>query len=749
MANQRIILYRNTNAPAIVLTFTGVDFTGYEVEIVVSPPGKAATTFSTVGGDITVEDDTVTWQQAQSFVNTLPVGVSTRADVFRILGGYREKLAAFDVQIGGVGDYFETPAYVIQVPGIAGPKGEKGDRGEKGGTGERGEKGDAGDITPELEALRAETEAFAESADADATTATNQAGIATTQAGNAAASAAATAADVIAADAARVLAETARDASFANAKGDTTIALARARVADGETFVVFAADALTYDAYRRESSSTETYLGSFPSADYVGEIDARIRPEQVLSNDDFAFAIRDPDTGQSPFAILADERGTIRNRHLAGIEENATEAMNGRVRLEPTGQALSWGVVQPKANGDEAVVLGVRSTDGRIINPSFGALWNAVFGGAVATGDLAEADTIIMHGPRIYAVEGRAIDLFAASLLPNRNSGSGRVFALQSVKADGQPLHALWRDHARIRCDDLGTTARLKIINDGIAGAEFSKSITVVKSASSKTASPRVALIGDSITNGAHLITEDRFDGYSVNPYFMGTRRPTTGRDSWAEGRGGWGATDYCYDRTTYIPLPAGQEAAALAAQTDNRNPFIRASTGGDDPSFVRNGYIFDYRYYLDRFGMADPDIVVINLGTNDIAQIGLPSALTRARDCIDIMIAQIRGACPSAIIGLALAQKGNSITENPNWYQGYAQLWLHWHETYGASSDVHVLSTHAMASDRLNFDMTTTATNAQTGQTKQILADAIHPDAFIGYPSYAEGIFSFIHAMS
>lgn len=551
------------------------------------------------------------------------------------------------------------------------------------------------------------------------------------------------------ATAARVLAETARDASFANAKGDTTIALARARVADGETFVVFAADALTYDAYRRESSSTETYLGSFPSADYVGEIDARIRPEQVLSSDDFAFAIRDPDTGQSPFAILADERGTIRNRHLAGIEENATEAMNGRVRLEPTGQALSWGVVQPKANGDEAVVLGVRSTDGRIINPSFGALWNAVFGGAVATGDLAEADTIIMHGPRIYAVEGRAIDLFAASLLPNRNSGSGRVFALQSVKADGQPLHALWRDQARIRCDDLGTTARLKIINDGIAGAEFSKSITVVKSASSKTASPRVALIGDSITNGAHLITEDRFDGYSVNPYFMGTRRPTTGRDSWAEGRGGWGATDYCYDRTTYIPLPAGQEAAALAAQTDNRNPFIRASTGGDDPSFVRNGYIFDYRYYLDRFGMADPDIVVINLGTNDIAQIGLPSALTRARDCIDIMIAQIRGACPSAIIGLALAQKGNSITENPNWYQGYAQLWLHWHETYGASSDVHVLSTHAMASDRLNFDMTTTATNAQTGQTKQILADAIHPDAFIGYPSYAEGIFSFIHAMS
>ena len=78
--------------------------------------------------------------------------------------------------------------------------------------------------------------------------------------------AAATAADVIAADAARVLAETARDSSFANAKGDTTIALARARVADGETFIVYASGGLTYDAYRRESSSTQTLLGTFASA---------------------------------------------------------------------------------------------------------------------------------------------------------------------------------------------------------------------------------------------------------------------------------------------------------------------------------------------------------------------------------------------------------------------------------------------------------------------------------------------------
>lgn len=484
------------------------------------------------------------------------------------------------------------------------------------------------------------------------------------------------------------------------------------------------------------------------SASALAAIDGRIKPAKTLGKA-VAFAVTDPATGQSPFLIMANEKGSVVNPHFQEVEAAATEAMQDRVRVEPTPQALAWAATQKKANGDTAVLLGVRSTDGHILNPSFKVLWDAVFGGTVSTGDLSEANSIIMHGPSIYAVEGRSFDLFASSLLPNRNSGYGRSFALQSVNGSGQPLNLIWRDQVRVRADELGTSARLKLINDGIANTEFSKDLTVVMSAASKVATPRVAMIGDSITNGAHLMTEDRFDGYDVTPYFMGTRRPTLSRDSWAEGRGGWGATDFCYDRTTYIPLPEGQEAGALAAQTDNRNPFIRPEEVGDDPAMVRNGYIFDYRYYLDRFSMADPDIVVLNLGTNDIAQIGLPDGPTRARDCIDIIMAQIQAACPDAIIGIGMAMKGNSIVENPRWYQGYAQLWLHWHETYGAVEGVHVLSTHAMAPDRLVFPMTTTATNAQTGQVKQILDDGIHPDSFIGYHAYSEGVFSFIHAMA
>lgn len=264
MANQRIILYRNTNAPAVLLKFPGVDFTGYTAELVVTPAAGTGTTFTSPSNGLTVLDETVTWQQAMAYVNKLSQGVSARADLYRVLGSYREKLAAFDVQIGGIGDYFETPTYVIQVPGIAGPEGKKG---EKGDTGEQGEKGDTGDITPELESLRAETEGFANSAGTSASTAT-------TQAGNAAASAAATAADVIAADAARVLAETA-SAAAVSAVAETPLSMATwaSLVALAPTSLKQRATVSTSDAGThtgRTAASPGSDVGSVPNSGIYG-----------------------------------------------------------------------------------------------------------------------------------------------------------------------------------------------------------------------------------------------------------------------------------------------------------------------------------------------------------------------------------------------------------------------------------------------------------------------------------------------
>lgn len=575
---------------------------------------------------------------------------------------------------------------------------------------------------------------------------------AATQAANEATSAATAVglafAEATAAQAARTGAEAARDAAFVNAEVFSSTAAGLAVVAVDQQFQVVVGNEVI--RYHVDTGPVAREVARYPSAEFVNQIDSRIATVNVLNpGSKVAFSIIDPDNLKTPFQILSDERGSIVSPHIQEIEVDVAESMKGRVQIDPTDQALSWAVVQPKSSGDNAVILGVRSTDGRIINPSFDAVWDAVFGGSVASGSLSEADSIILHGPKIYAVEGRSFDIFGPSLLPNRNNGFGYLFGLQSVAANGVTMQQQWREQARIRCDDLGATATIKLINDGIPETEFAKVLTVVKSAASKAATPRVALIGDSITAGSYLKTRSRFTGYGVTPYFMGTRRTATGVDAWCEGRGGWGATDYCYDSTTYSPLLTGQEATALASGSDNRNPFIRPATVGDDQSKVRNGYIFDYRFYLDRFGFADPAIVVINLGTNDINQLDWPTGYPKARDCIDIMISQIRAAVPGVTIGLAQAQKGNNIYFNPRWYNGWAKLFLYWHQAYSASSDVHVLSSHAMTTDRMAVPTSILSTNSQTGQTKRNFVSDTHPDDFVGYDAYAESIFSFIHAVS
>jgi hypothetical protein len=86
----------------------------------------------------------------------------------------------------------------------------------------------------------------------------------------------AAAASATLADAARIAAEAARDSSFANAKGADTIANARALVADTETFIVYAAGAETFDAYRRLTSTTQQFLGTYPSAALVQGIQAHV-----------------------------------------------------------------------------------------------------------------------------------------------------------------------------------------------------------------------------------------------------------------------------------------------------------------------------------------------------------------------------------------------------------------------------------------------------------------------------------------
>jgi len=91
----------------------------------------------------------------------------------------------------------------------------------------------------------------------------------------------------ISAISAKNLAESARDSSFVNAKGGTTIEIARALVADNDTFIVYTPGALMFTAYRRTSSTTQVFLGEHSSkqyADLLYKIHANVPKNQRFLN---------------------------------------------------------------------------------------------------------------------------------------------------------------------------------------------------------------------------------------------------------------------------------------------------------------------------------------------------------------------------------------------------------------------------------------------------------------------------------
>lgn len=387
-----LVLYTGAENATVIIRIANLDWTGAlaEIEIVPRPGEEAILLTSAEGGALALSPDASTdilLTYGPELVGLLHIGDSGRWSGFRTVGAVRNRIEGGVVLVGGPGQFFGAPRGVTAGPVVQGPSGTlvvesvvtlaPGDDAyieqlgtpsaaiwrvglPQGATGltpdisvlstttlapgepaavsldptstpeapklvfgiPKGDKGDTGDVTPELEALVS---------------------AATTQAGNAEAAAAAAAADVIAADAAKALAEAARDASFANAKGDTTVALARARVADGETFVVFAPGGDTYDAYRRESSSTETFLGSYPSAARTVALETKTADVIAAAPAGYGWAVVDA-FGMASVGVSLDgdfRASTINGKPVAEWQLE-TSLSGALVAYAPPGYAYAW-----------------------------------------------------------------------------------------------------------------------------------------------------------------------------------------------------------------------------------------------------------------------------------------------------------------------------------------------------------------------------------------------------------------------
>lgn len=172
-------------------------------------------------------------------------------------------------------------------------------------------------------------------------------------------------------------------------------------------------------------------------------------------------------------------------------------------------------------------------------------------------------------------------------------------------------------------------------------GAETSATTTLVVTNADTTneQTVKVIVIGDSTTNGGvavHKLMDDA-SGKRITVSLLGTRGDAPYLH---EGRSGWTAYNY------------------VNVQTDGTytNAFYNPST-----------HTFDFAYYLSNNNIDDPDLVIINLGINDVFNptndTDLATAISTYLACIEDMIDSIQSAVSTAKIGIA-------ITIPPNYSQ-------------------------------------------------------------------------------
>ena len=279
--------------------------------------------------------------------------------------------------------------------------------------------------------------------------------------------------------------------------------------------------------------------------------------------------------------------------------------------------------------------------------------------------------------------------------------------------------------------------------------------------------SPKILVIGDSLTQqGTVSALASRLQADGLTPVFLGTLQDNGG--TWCEGRAAWEFSDYTRKHlfsdpsnpitggsTPLYPIDAtGGDGVVTTVEQYlalpgvmglpvrwKYNPFIRPSVGGDNPDHVKNGYIFDMRFYLTRFAYPDPDIVMIALGTNDQNSNAIPAGYNNCVEGLAILHAQIRAALPSAKIGIVA-----SSYPDKDKFESLSVPWInHLISNYDtpAANNTSVLPVYAAQHTKYIYPMTVGATNA-AGVESGVVGDWVHFDD-IGRGQWADVTYAWV----
>lgn len=348
-----------------------------------------------------------------------------------------------------------------------------------------------------------------------------------------------------------------------------------------------------------------------------------------------------------------------------------------------------------------------------------------------------------MFAPLLVGADGVPVQIYKDGLLQRRADLSSVSVTLASDNTDAVE-HG---DPVKIIPAALGDSATLLVSAADDRATVCAMPVSVINAPvpATFTAPFRVLMIGDSILNRAGAFhTKAYLDAWGYDPSFIGTMVGTNDTTASSpengvagEAREGWSLGNCTYaDLATsaVAPIAPGGEAAYLALSKSARigyNPFVRAATGGDDPSIVRNGHVLDFAFYQARFGFDAPDVVTIGLGTNDTSDYGPDLVGANMLANMTLLLTRLKAAWPGVKIVLYCPGTGrDGGVRDERWDARYIPML---HALFDArvaagATNITIAPTWCMATGDAGYVLAAGETDPWTGALTAAYADAVHP---------------------
>lgn len=347
--------------------------------------------------------------------------------------------------------------------------------------------------------------------------------------------------------------------------------------------------------------------------------------------------------------------------------------------------------------------------------------------------------TIPLIASPICGVQGESTSIYVRNILAKRSDTNlvRGTFASRST-----PEIITSSDELRFKTEDFGAQAYLYLRSELTAASRTRLTLNCLSAPNPGTGSGAILTLGDSIQNRQGGTQQKQFlEAWGYAPTFIGTIKgssaiddPDNATGELGEAREGWETGDFTYSITDRVSMVApGGETDYLNSPKLTKwpiNPFLRASTDGDDPGIVRNGRVFDPAFYQTRFGLPTPKIVNIALGTNNVRDRSAAEIYANAYSDLLLMVNQCKAAWPSAKIVMSCPSTPRDIDRDVLWETKYVPLLRAMLQVRNdvASANVLVFPVWAHVTQEAGYTITSPVTDPLTGAVTGALGDAIHP---------------------